>query len=128
MTMHVALRGGRGDGAIALQPGGVARRLVVSRVRWDSTNCLRRAGDVNITFMVTRVTHDGSGTNWERRRFVPFPSPARPARDQPAAFTMSKIGRYIATTMPPTTTPRNTIIIGSISASRPDTAASTSSS
>ena len=44
------------------------------------------------------------------------------------AFTMSKIGRYIATTMPPTTTPRNTIITGSISASRPDTAASTSSS
>jgi hypothetical protein len=46
----------------------------------------------------------------------------------PAAFTMSKIGRYIDTTMPPTTTPRNTIIIGSIIASRPDTAASTSSS
>src|SRR5580765_6548819 len=46
----------------------------------------------------------------------------------PAAFTMSKIGRYIATTMPPTTTPRNTIITGSISARRPDTAASTSSS
>ena len=46
----------------------------------------------------------------------------------PAAFTMSKIGRYIDTTMPPTTTPRKTIIIGSISASSPLTAASTSSS
>jgi hypothetical protein len=44
------------------------------------------------------------------------------------ALIMSKIGRYIATTMPPTTTPRNTIITGSISASSPDTAASTSSS
>ena len=30
------------------------------------------------------------------------------------AFTMSKIGRYIATIMPPTTTPRNTIMIGSM--------------
>jgi hypothetical protein len=44
------------------------------------------------------------------------------------ALIMSKIGRYMATTMPPTTTPRNTIITGSISASSPDTAASTSSS
>ena len=44
------------------------------------------------------------------------------------ALIMSKIGRYIATTMPPTTTPRNTIMIGSISASSPPTAASTSSS
>src|ERR1051326_8729307 len=46
----------------------------------------------------------------------------------PAAFTMSKIGRYMATTMPPTTMPRNTIISGSIIASWPETAASTSSS
>ena len=44
------------------------------------------------------------------------------------ALIMSKIGRYMATTMPPTTTPRNTIITGSISDSRFDTAASTSSS
>ncbi len=44
------------------------------------------------------------------------------------ALIMSKIGRYIATTMPPTTTPRNTIIIGSRSERRPETAASTSSS
>jgi hypothetical protein len=44
------------------------------------------------------------------------------------ALIMSKIGRYMATTMPPTTTPRNTIITGSINESRFDTAASTSSS
>ena len=44
------------------------------------------------------------------------------------AFTMSKIGRYIATTMPPTTTPKNTIMIGSSSDSNALTAASTSSS
>ena len=43
-------------------------------------------------------------------------------------FIMSKIGRYIATTMPPTTTPRTTIIIGSISERSALTATSTSSS
>ena len=42
------------------------------------------------------------------------------------ALIMSKIGRYIATTMPPTTTPSSTIITGSISESSPDTAVSTS--
>jgi len=44
------------------------------------------------------------------------------------AFIMSKIGRYMATTMPPTMTPRTTIIIGSIRDSRALTATSTSSS
>jgi hypothetical protein len=44
------------------------------------------------------------------------------------AFTMSKIGRYMATTMPPTTTPSTTIMIGSMSESSVPTAASTSSS
>ena len=44
------------------------------------------------------------------------------------ALIMSKIGKYMATTMPPTTTPRNTIITGSINESKFDTAASTSSS
>ena len=41
---------------------------------------------------------------------------------------MSKIGMYIAMTMPPTTTPRKAIMIGSSSVSRPATAVSTSSS
>jgi hypothetical protein len=44
------------------------------------------------------------------------------------AFIISKIGRYIATTMPPTITPRTTIMTGSMSESRADTATSTSSS
>ncbi len=44
------------------------------------------------------------------------------------ALIMSKIGRYIDTTMPPTTIPRNTIMIGSSSDRRLLTAASTSSS
>ena len=44
------------------------------------------------------------------------------------ALIMSKIGRYMATTMPPTTTPRNTIMTGSRRERSPPTAASTSSS
>lgn len=44
------------------------------------------------------------------------------------AFTMSKIGRYMATMIPPTTTPKNTIMIGSNSDNNALTAASTSSS
>ncbi len=44
------------------------------------------------------------------------------------AFTMSKIGRYIATTMPPTTTPSTTIMMGSIKLSNALTATSTSAS
>jgi len=51
-----------------------------------------------------------------------------PASSYCTALIMSKIGRYIATTIPPTMTPRNTIMIGSSSDSRPLTAASTSSS
>jgi hypothetical protein len=44
------------------------------------------------------------------------------------AFIMSKIGRYIATTMPPTITPSTTIITGSINERSEPTATSTSSS
>ena len=44
------------------------------------------------------------------------------------ALIMSKIGRYKATTKPPTTTPRKTIMTGSSRESKPETAASTSSS
>ncbi len=44
------------------------------------------------------------------------------------AFIMSKIGRYMATTMPPTITPSTTIIIGSMRDSKALTETSTSSS
>ena len=44
------------------------------------------------------------------------------------ALIMSKMGRYIATIMPPTTTPSTTIMIGSMALSSTSTAASTSSS
>lgn len=46
----------------------------------------------------------------------------------PIADAIEKIGKYIAITMNPTVTPRNTIIIGSNNAVRFVTAASTSSS
>ena len=42
------------------------------------------------------------------------------------ALIMSKIGRYMLTTIPPTTTPRNTIITGSRRLNKFVTAASTS--
>jgi hypothetical protein len=44
------------------------------------------------------------------------------------ALTMSKIGRYMATTMPPTMTPSTTIMTGSIRDSSALTATSTSAS
>src|SRR2546425_3788083 len=44
------------------------------------------------------------------------------------SVTILKMGRYMATTMPPTTTPRKTIIIGSSNEVSAVTAASTSSS
>lgn len=46
----------------------------------------------------------------------------------PMADAIVKMGKYMATTMNPTVTPRNTIIIGSNSAVRLATASSTSSS
>lgn len=46
--------------------------------------------------------------------------------DYCTALIMSKMGRYIATTIPPTTTPSTTIISGSSSDSSALTAASTS--
>ena len=67
-----------------------------------------------------------------RRNFIPalgvFSSSRLLVFSYCTALIMSKIGRYIATTIPPTTTPRNTIITGSRSANNPLTAASTSSS
>ena len=71
-----------------------------------------------------RCCQKGSGA-------APKTGPAAPQPGGPAyctAFIMSKIGRYIATTMPPTITPRTTIIRGSMSESRAETATSTSSS
>ncbi len=46
----------------------------------------------------------------------------------PAAEAIWKMGRYMATIIPPTTPPRNTIMKGSSSAVMAPTAASTSSS
>jgi len=73
---------------------------------------------------VASRTHDGASVDDRSPVAMPFAA----IRAYCTALIMSKIGRYIATTMPPTTTPRKTIIIGSRSESRPLTAASTSSS
>jgi len=92
------------------------------------TSLLRRVGGtVPSTASGIGSMHNGAGLST---------GPAVVAADQGVqrvtayrtAFTMSKIGRYIATIMPPTTTPRNTIMIGSRRLSSALTAASTSSS
>jgi hypothetical protein len=58
-----------------------------------------------------------------------LPRPIARPRTYYVSFEIkSKIGMYIAMTMPPTTTPRIAIMIGSSSVSRPATAVSTSSS
>ena len=70
----------------------------------------------------------------DRRESVKEPVDRRRERTREAltahctAFIMSKIGRYMLTTMPPTTTPSTTIMIGSSSDSSALTAASTSPS
>jgi len=58
------------------------------------------------------------------------PPSGPPAGENPydTALIMSKMGRYMATIIPPTTTPRTTIMMGSMAARRPSTAVSTSSS
>ena len=55
-------------------------------------------------------------------------SPVGPIAVYVSLLIKSKIGRYIAITMPPTTTPSSAIITGSSSVNRPATATSTSSS
>src|SRR2546425_9324804 len=72
----------------------------------------------------------------EQQHGEPEPRPGEPAQKRVDVerlhyfiiVTSLKIGRYMATTRPPTTTPRNTIIIGSSSAVSAPTAVSTSSS
>ncbi len=75
-----------------------------------------------------------SGTNHLSRTGTDQISPServtcpRGAPPYPTAPIISKIGRYIATIMPPTTTPSTTIMKGSIAARSALTAESTSSS
>ena len=96
------------------------------------------------------ATSPGTGTLPEQPRAAlgpgASPLPAQIADDRPekvsgrplglevtascywTALIMSKIGRYMATIIPPTITPRKMIITGSIADSSTSTAASTSSS
>lgn len=90
-----------------------------------------RRGKRRMPFMLARRWTDvkrDTGTEMEKR---PAGNPAGRFRilvraAYCTALIMSKIGKYMATTMPPTTTPRNTIMIGSIRLSNPLTAVSTS--
>ena len=78
--------------------------------------------------------HDHRGAQQHRRDQQPDRDvygeapPERPILHQVSLLIRSKIGMYIAMTMPPTAPPRNAIITGSSSVSRPSTATSTSSS
>src|SRR5437016_10280106 len=80
---------------------------------------------------VVRESHGPVGAADSRTVRGPFPLPGPltgRVRSYCTAFTMSKIGRSFATTVPPTTTPSTTIMIGSMRESSVLTAASTSSS
>jgi len=94
----------------------------------------RRAGDRHHTRPSAPRGPPGPTPHQTHRSKTP---PARPnqaggASQEKAAYAtvliMSKIGRYIATIIPPTMTPRTTIMMGSMAESSASTAASTSSS
>jgi len=84
------------------------RRLKLSRVLTRTDNLLREASSRAVR-PCARLIFSGSLL-------------------YPMADAIVKMGKYMATTMNPTVTPRNTIIIGSNSAVRLATASSTSSS
>ncbi len=84
-------------------------------------------------WVLARVTsmHPGSDSDAEQRGWLGCGSPLFATARQrycPTTLIMSKIGRYIDTIIPPTTTPRKTMSSGSIAASSASTAVSTSSS
>lgn len=96
---------------------------------WPSLVLMRRSPDRPVLHNETRA----AGKRFHQTQRGPAVAGPRArrcrVRNQPwTALTMSKIGMYIATTMPPTTTPSTTIMIGSMSDSRALTATSTSSS
>ena len=82
--------------------------------------------------MASRSAATASRANPKARNSLLGSESVIPPGTHPAGYLISvtilKIGRYIAMTMPPTDTPRNTIIIGSSSEVSAPTAASTSSS
>src|SRR5216684_1677800 len=70
--------------------------------------------EVNSAGRRSGVHHDARGNHHGRAGNHALPVKARGSQCRYwTALIMSKIGRYILTTIPPTTTPRNTIIIGS---------------
>ena len=97
--------------------------------RWMWLNVALCSADYSYIALCTIycIMHYSMSKEKGRRRRIRL-RPLNGAAAYWTAFTMSKIGRYIATTMPPTITPSTTIIMGSSSDSSALTAASTSSS
>ena len=106
----------------------VAEAVVGAARRSCMASCPRRSSQrlcgSSSTSRAIRACSPGTPACWARTnpraneagrisRFAPLALPDRPAA-YCTAFIMSKIGRYMAMTMPPTTTPRNTIITGSM--------------
>jgi hypothetical protein len=104
-----------------------ARKLPGVHAFWTPGSCLSR--EVIQLLGLTECLTDDNTCSSVRPLHVASTSVAK-GEHPPycTVFIISKIGRYIATTMPPTTTPRNTIINGSSKDSNPLTAVSTSSS
>jgi hypothetical protein len=132
-------------GVVRRQPGegGAPRRPGPSRAGGQRARSARRAPSASRPTRRSSATDPGvrceecatiaarlarAETEKGRRRRPFFPADVRRAECYCTAFIMSKIGRYMATTMPPTTTPRITIMIGSMSERSALTATSTSSS
>ena len=101
-------------------------RLTTNALRFPSVPATRFRED----FHLQVIAHAGPTTR-KRGRDDSRPAPFSFGELGVAyctALIMSKMGRYMATIMPPTTTPSTTIMIGSIALSSTSTAASTSSS
>ena len=94
----------------------------------DVCRLIRSKVTENASFGGTLLLGSDSKQKGQRRDAGPVPAAADTRRYYCTALIMSKIGRYIATIMPPTITPSTTIMTGSMSDSSALTAASTSSS
>jgi hypothetical protein len=118
--------------AMGLQPGsapfaheiqGIGIRMTAPAIRIEKKGACSDPASPHAPVEIFR-------TAWTRRSVPTFPGGRNPpGRPQPCAvLIMSNMGRYMATTMPPITTPITTIMIGSRIDVSAVTAASTSSS
>jgi hypothetical protein len=114
--------------------GNAVEEPVLAPVEYRPTTAQRCAGPWVPEPSAWHVMHgEGSASRGGRKRRGPVvrTGPRTTADFWPrhcTALIMPKIGRYIATIMPPTITPSTTIMIGSMRERSAPTAASTSSS